>query len=379
MPFFPALQSAAAAAPATPTPAATGSGLTAETSAWFLASALEVTLAICLAAGLFWGLLILKARLKQLAESPQTGGWLFGTQVARLVSGTSTIFLGVLAIAAVVPFTNAPASLADALQRLFVIASSLQVAFWVRDLLLRFLEGLANRRGDDETVLANAMGLVAWLVNLAIWSIAFLIILSNLGVDVTALIAGLGIGGIAIGLAAQGIVSDLFAALSILFDRPFVKGDFIVVGETMGEVEEIGLKTTRIRSLGGHQVVVANNALLARDVHNFRRMQERRVVFTLAIDYETQAALVKVVPDILREAIRSQALTRFDRAHLRKLGDHAFEYEAAYYVLSRDYQQYMDIHQAILLQIIDQLEAQEIAIALPPGSQRRRLKPPAAA
>jgi small-conductance mechanosensitive channel len=191
------------------------------------------------------------------------------------------------------------------------------------------------------------------------------LILSNLGVDVTALIAGLGIGGIAVGLAAQGIVADLFAALSILFDKPFVRGDFIIFGNTLGEVEKIGLKTTRIRALSGEQVVISNENLLDEVIHNYRRMAERRVPFKVGIVYETPPNLVAEVPGLLRQAVASQGNIRFDRAHLVSFADSWLEFEVVYYVLDRDYNVFADTHQAVLLESLRLFAEHDISIAYP--------------
>ncbi|HAJ45874.1 MAG TPA: mechanosensitive ion channel protein MscS [Alphaproteobacteria bacterium] len=285
--------------------------------------------------------------------------------VQRLADTTLTLFLGVLSVQLVLPFVDEPPLLGRLIEMAFIVVASIQGAIWIRELAIYFLERQAQGRSDDETVLASAMGIVGWLLNLVIWSFAALIILSNLGVNVTALIAGLGIGGIAIGLAAQGIMADLFAALSILFDRPFVKGDFVVIGNTMGEVEEIGLKTTRIRALSGEQIVVANAALLARDVHNFRRMSERRINFKIRLDYATKVDQVSQVPDLLRQAAMAEPGIRFDRAHFTGFTDAGLEFEVVYYILSRDYRAFMDTHQQILLRIMRMLDDRGVELAVP--------------
>jgi small-conductance mechanosensitive channel len=321
---------------------------------------------------IFGALLFARTWTRRTFASPRISGSPIGPLLSRSVDATHTLFLASSAAFLALPLIPGPASLKNAIQIVFVVAASLQSAIWIREWVLAILERQAAAPTGEETVLSNAMGVVGWLVNLAIWSFALLIILSNLGVDVTALIAGLGIGGIAIGLAAQGIVADLFAALSILFDRPFVKGDFVVIGQTTGEIEEIGLKTTRIRALTGEQIVVANAQLLSRDVHNFRRMSERRTAFKIGVRYETDAKIVARLPGVLREIVETQDGVRFDRAHLTGFGAAALEFEIVYFVQSRSYQRAMDVHQSILLAIMERFSALGVelagrAVATPPA------------
>jgi small-conductance mechanosensitive channel len=322
---------------------------------------------------LFTALVMARAWIRKTVAGPRLAQTPIGPMLIRTADATHVLFLAAAAAFLALPLVPGPASLVSAIQFAFVIAASLQGAIWVREWVLALLERQAAARTGEETVLSNAMGIVGWLVNLAIWSFAGLIILSNLGVDVTALIAGLGIGGIAIGLAAQGIVADLFAALSILFDRPFVKGDFVVIGTLTGEIEEIGLKTTRLRALTGEQIVVSNAQLLSRDIHNFRRMNERRTAFKLGLSYDTDAQTVSRVPEVLREIVAAQDGVRFDRAHLTGLGPSALEFEIVYFVQSRSYQRAMDAHQSILLEVMSRLAAMGVSLAsgaAPPPPQK---------
>jgi small-conductance mechanosensitive channel len=332
-------------------------------SAWNLTLAWNVGLAAAAAIAVFSALIVVRRiaanRLSRepIAKTP------WGPPVARTVQITMSIFLAAAAAYAVLPFFTLPIGLVSAVQFTFVIMASLQGAIWAREIVLALLERHVTTKTDEETVLSNAMGVVGWIVNLAIWSIALLIILSNLGVDITALIAGLGIGGIAVGLAAQGVVADLFAALSILFDRPFVKGDFVVIGALAGEIEEIGLKTTRIRALSGEQIVVSNAQLLSRDIHNFRRMSERRTVFKLGVQYQTDAHSVARIPSVVQGIVTAQEGVRFDRANLTGFGASALEFEVVYYVRSRSYQRAMDVHQAILLEIMARFAAMGVGLS----------------
>lgn len=247
-----------------------------------------------------------------------------------------------------------------------VLAFLLQVAIWGGALIRKGLERYA--RGNLETnaanvVTANALSFVAQLV---LYSIVLLLALDNIpGVEVTTLIAGLGIGGIAVALALQSILSDLFASLSISLDKPFVLGDFIMVGDMLGSVEQIGLKTTRIRSLSGEQLIFANTDLLNSRIRNFKRMEQRRIVFRLGVLYETTADQLRSIPPMIREVIEAQPDTRFDRAHFFSFDDYALTFEVVYFVLSADYNKYMDIQQAINLAIFERFAAAGIGFAYP--------------
>lgn len=198
-----------------------------------------------------------------------------------------------------------------------------------------------------------------------LWSLGGLMVLSNLGVNITSLIAGLGIGGIAIALALQNILGDLFSSFAILFDKPFVPGDFIIVGSKKGTVEKIGIKTTRIRSLDGEEVVMSNKELTSLDIQNYGKMKERRATVEFGILYETPTSQIKKIPKILKDIIKDEKLTRFDRAHFKKFDNSALAFELIYYVLSDDYNKYMDINQKVLLKIKSEFEKEKIGMAYP--------------
>lgn len=199
----------------------------------------------------------------------------------------------------------------------------------------------------------------------ALWTVAFLAAVDNLGFDVTALLAGLGIGGVAIALATQSILGDLFASLSIVIDKPFVVGDFIRVGEDLGTVERIGLKTTRVRSLSGEQLIFGNADLLKSRIRNFKRMAERRVLFRVGVTYQTPLALLERIPGMVREIIEQQLQTRFDRGHFAEFGASEYAFEFVYHVLSPDYNPYMDVQQQVNLAIVRAFEEHGIEIAYP--------------
>jgi len=224
------------------------------------------------------------------------------------------------------------------------IALFWQTGIWAAATATTWLERKRQQRSAFASV-----GIIGVVINGVIWSFVILLTLDNLGVDITALVAGLGIGGIAIALAVQNIFGDLFASLSIALDRPFVEGDFLVVGEVLGTVETIGIKSTRLRSLSGEQVVMPNADLLGSRVRNYGRLVERRVLFATAVTYDTPIEAIRRIPQVIRGIVEGQADTRFDRSHFVAHGASSLDFETVYYVRSSDYNRYMDIQQAINL------------------------------
>jgi small-conductance mechanosensitive channel len=198
---------------------------------------------------------------------------------------------------------------------------------------------------------------------LVLGALLVLLALANMGVEITPLITGLGIGGVAVALAAQSILSDVFGSLTILFDKPSLVGDFIIVGDKMGTVEAIGVKTTRVRALSGEQLVFANSDLLSSRIQNYKRMAERRVVFGVTVSRGTPPELAERAAQILKKSVQAREKVRFDRAHLMKFGAYGLEYEVVYYVLSPDYNVYMDIQQAINLDTMRAFAAAGIEFA----------------
>jgi small-conductance mechanosensitive channel len=299
--------------------------------------------------------------LRRLETSDVQVGWLKGLREALV--RTSPLFLLVIAIYAGAFFAPLPATVDRAITSALVIALFLQGALWASHIVVGWIAWYAASKAEQNRAIANALGLIQLFARVVVWSIAFLLILNNLGFDVTALVAGLGIGGIAIALAAQNILGDLFASLAIVLDQPFVVGDAVLLGDKSGTVERIGIKTTRIRSLSGEELIVSNADLLASRIHNFKRMAERRVVFTIGIAYGTPAAKLEKVPGMLRAIVEAQELVRFDRAHFRSYGDFALIYEVVYWVLSPDFNVHMDIQQRINFAIYRQLQDEEVEFA----------------
>lgn len=240
----------------------------------------------------------------------------------------------------------------------------LQVGLWGNG-IISFLVTRRVAKDGEEGLNLEAYSVITWIAKAALWIIVVLLALNNLGIEITALVAGLGISGIAVALAVQNILGDLFASLSIVMDRPFEIGDFIIVGDQMGTVEHVGLKTTRVLSLSGEQIVFSNNDLLGSRIRNFRRMNERRVLFNLGVTYQTPADKLERIPGMIREIIEVQEQARFDRAHFSTFGDFSLNFEIVYWVLDRDYALFREIQQEINLALYRKFEEEEIEFAYP--------------
>jgi len=250
-----------------------------------------------------------------------------------------------------------------------IAAVILQAAIWANALVTFGLNRYQKQYRLSDPARMTTVRAVSLAARLLLIVIAAILILDNLpGVEITALVASLGIGGIAIALAVQNILSDLFASLSIILDKPFVLGDFIIVDSYMGTVEYIGLKTTRIRSLSGEQLVFANNDLLQSRIRNYKRMAERRVVFHIGVTYQTPYARLEAIPGWIETIIGGQDRVRFDRAHFQEFGAYALGFEIVYYVLDPDYNRYMDTQQAINLAIHQKFADEGVEFAYPTQS-----------
>jgi len=221
------------------------------------------------------------------------------------------------------------------------------------------------QKRDKEAGLKRSLQGILRVLKLIIWGLAIVFFLDNLGFKISAVIAGLGIGGVAVALAAQAILGDLFSYFAILFDRPFEIGDFIIIGDYLGSVEHVGIKTTRIRSLGGEQLIFSNTDLTNSRVRNYKRMEKRRVVFKLGVTYQTPLEKLKVMPGIIEKVIKNVKDTVFDRAHFFSYGDFSLIFEIVYYVIGPDYNKYMDTQQQINFAIKKEFEARDIEFAYP--------------
>ena len=259
-------------------------------------------------------------------------------------------------------------TLTDKAKNIIEIASLVVLTFFI----VRFISSIImftltyfitkQERGEEKAKQLRGMTV---LINIFIWAIGLVFLLGNLGFDISAVIAGLGIGGIAIALAAQAILGDLFSYFVIFFDRPFEVGDFITAGDKVGTVEYTGIKTTRLRALTGEQLVFSNTDLTNSRIHNFKKMQERRVLFRLGVVYQTSAAQLKEIPQIVKNIIEKHSDVRFDRGHFATYGDFSLNFEFVYFVIGSEYVKYMDTQQSINLEIYNEFEKRGIEFAYP--------------
>lgn len=312
--------------------------------------------------------------IKRIGELDESSGADWRLAWRGLASATKFWFRLLLGIYVASLLLDVPPKGQRAIQSLTAVAFLLQFGLWgnvvVHVLSQRWTRG--RLRSDPSGVM------MTWAVTFAsrivLWSIIVLLVLENVGVEVTALITGLGIGGVAVALAAQNILGDLFASLSIVVDRPFLLGDFIIVGDLSGTVEQIGLKTTRLRAHTGEQLVFPNAGLMQSRIRNTARSGDRRVTFGLNVIADTPAAKLAAIPAMLREIVEREQPIRFDRAHFAAISDSAMKFEVVYIVLSPDYGLYMDIQQRINLEILSRLEAEGIKLAS--SAPTFNLKPP---
>lgn len=252
--------------------------------------------------------------------------------------------------------------------KFLVVALFFQTAVCGNEIVAFVLRRYLSKRSNLETTPDEnlaAYGAVNLTARFLLWSVLTLLLLDNLGVNITALITGLGIGGIAIALAVQNMLGDIFASLSIVLDRPFEVGDFVIVNDKAGTVENIGLKTSRIRSLSGEQLIFPNKTLVETDIRNFKRMNTRRIVFGFGVVYETPGEKLKSIPAMVQKIIEGIELAKFDRAHFLKYGDSSLDFEVVYIMQVPDYNAYMDVQQAINFALFDQFAREKIDFAYP--------------
>lgn len=323
-----------------------------------------IALGVMVVAFLILGLLkrILTSRLSTLAGKTKT---YLDDDLVEALRRTKGLFLFIASLYLGSRYIELPPRGDTIIGSLMVIALFIQAGLWASVILNRNLDRYRNRLMDEDPASVTSIGAIGFIGKLILWSIVLLLALDNLGINITALIAGLGVGGIAVALAVQNILGDLFAALSIVLDKPFSVGDFLIIDDYLGSVEHVGLKTTRIRSLSGEQLVFSNSDLLRSRLRNYGRMFERRVVFPIAVTYQTPREKLKMIPTILREAVEAQDKVRFDRAHFKEYGNFSLNFETVYYVSGPDYTLYMDIQQAINLHIHERFEQEAIEFAYP--------------
>ncbi|MEO8718413.1 MAG: mechanosensitive ion channel family protein [Burkholderiales bacterium] len=326
--------------------------------AWLLAIAIAVAVlaAVWVARGL---------AAKVIARIARRTDLKLDDALVAAVRATKLWLLTPLALYAAAAALEIPARLDRLLEHVAMVALIAQFAVWTNRWLLQWLSLRAEAARAVDPAATTTVNLIGFVARVVVAALALLIALDQLGFNVTALVAGLGIGGIAVALALQNILGDLFASMAIVLDKPFQVGDFIIVGDKPGTVEKVGLKTTRVKSLWGEQLVFANAQLLSSQIKNYKRMQERRIAFGVGITYETPLEKLRAVPGWLKAAVEAQPDVRFDRAHFKEYADFSLNFEIVYYVLSPDFNVYMDRQQAINLAIFAKFEAEGVQFAYP--------------
>ena len=339
------------------------SQLWADTTAWFTGHSLQIILGV--AAGTIIVLVLLGIKwvgVRICGTDPDHIHW--RTVVGRVLSNSRLWFMIAFAARLVSGYAGAPPSIANTIEVFFVVAATLQVALWARELILGVVE---HRAGGLEVSsgLGSAMGIIRLLVTIAIFAVAAVVVLDNLGVNVTGLIAGLGIGGIAIGLAAQGIFADLFAALAILFDRPFRRGDTIRWEETQGTVEQIGLKSTRIRAVTGEEIVISNKNLLDKELHNMARLNRRRIKQPFGLVYKTTPDMCARIPAIVKEVVNSCEKCSFLRCGMTGYGESSLDFSFEFDVKSEVWQKVFAKRHEVLVAVYKRFRDEGIEFAWP--------------
>lgn len=328
---------------------------------WVQTNWLQIAIALGIGTAIVVLLMLARRMGRELCDRPNwVGGW--GVVFGRAVSKTSNFFIVMVAARLVQGYAATPPAVGNTITFLFTVATVVQAAIWARELILGGIEH--RMTGQDHATLGSAFGLIRLLVTFALFAIALIVVLDNLGVNVTGLVAGLGVGGIAIGLAAQGIFADLFAALAIIFDKPFRVGDAISYDQSSGTVEGIGLKSTRIRGIMGEQRIISNKTLLDKEIQNNTARDHRRIKFAIGLIYQTSTEDCRRVPDLLRSIIEERELL-FVRAGFVGFGASSLDFEVEFDSPAPDFQAAYDARHAIGLEILHRFNREGLEFAYP--------------
>jgi small-conductance mechanosensitive channel len=330
---------------------------------WVQTNYVELGIAVVAAIMVFVALSWLKRIAANIARASEHRAHLTSI-IARTLARTSKFFRVMVSIELVNQMADAPAALTQTVDILFTIAIVVQVAIWLREIILGLIERRAGEGIHEHDTLQSAMVLIRLLVSFVLFAVAAIVVLDNLGVNVTGLVAGLGVGGIAIGLAAQGIFSDLFAAISIIFDKPFRRGDTVSYDNTIARVEVIGMKSTRLRALTGEEKIISNSKLLEKEITNNTLTLYRRVTFVLTLVYQTPPALARRVPEILRQAVEANNAT-FIRAGFNNFAPSALDFHLVFDIESDDVEEMFQARHNIGIAIIDSFAREGISFAYP--------------
>lgn len=333
---------------------------------WYGATVTQWLLAGATLGGVYVGLALLRRLLvRRLGQLSRRTATQVDDVAVEIVGRTRPYFIFIIALQAAMRVVAPDEKVGALLAGISVVVVLLQIGVWGNGLIGFGAEHYSRKRADSDVGTRATIQAMGYAARFVLWSLLIITALGSFGINVSALITGLGIGGIAIALAVQNILGDLFAALAIVLDKPFVVGETIHVDTIIGTVEHVGLKTTRLRSLSGEQVIISNNDLLKSRIRNYKRMQERRVVFHLDVTYDTAPDVVQRIPAIVREVIATQSPTRFERCHFLTWMESALRIETVYYVLDADYMKYADIQHAINVALLGRFADEQIAFAFP--------------
>jgi small-conductance mechanosensitive channel len=306
---------------------------------------------------------IIIGRLKKLSKITKTD---FDDVLIEIINKIKSYFYLFIALYFSLKYLSLPETFGRVIDGLFVVVVAFQLAKSAEVLIVygakKMTQGGKEKVGPKDERQTHVISLV---LKILLWAFVLLSVLSNLGINVTSLIAGLGISGVAIAFALQNILGDIFSSFSIYFDKPFIEGDFIIVGGDMGTVKKIGIKSTRLQTLQGEELVISNKELTEARVHNYKRMSERRIVFSFGVAYETPLEKLKKIPQIVENIVSDVESARLDRAHFKEFGDFSLNYEVVYYVLVPDYNKYMDVQQEINIALKEKFKEEGIEFAYP--------------
>jgi len=297
-------------------------------------------------------------QLNRLADKTKTD---LDDKLIDLVESVRPAFYSFLALYLAIGFIK----INDLVHKIIMVVFITWIVYQTIISLHSLIDYAIRKYSEKNASTSDAINLLGRVAKISLWFIGTLLVLSNLGVDISSLIAGLGIGGIAIALALQNILSDLFSSFAIHFDKPFVVGDFIMVENKMGTVEKIGIKTTRLRALQGEEIVISNRELTNAQIQNFKKLKERRISFSFGVKYNTSQEKLGKISEIIKKNIDNIDKARFDRAHFKKFSDSSLDFEVVYYVEEADYTKYMDIQQDINMGIKGEFEKEKIEFAYP--------------
>ncbi|MEH6715257.1 mechanosensitive ion channel family protein [Parasphingorhabdus flavimaris] len=337
--------------------------MTVDGADWLTTHYVELIIAVVIGTAIFFALGAVKRLAARYVRNNQglTG---YRTIIGTAISRTSKFFMMMVSAELVVSFANAPSSFDRVIHVLFTISVVVQVAIWLREIILGLIVRKTLQDPDQHETLENAMTLIRLLVTFVLFAIAAIMILDNLGVNVTGLIAGLGVGGIAIGLAAQGIFSDLFAALSIIFDKPFRRGETITYDNTIGTIEKIGLKSTRLRATTGEEIIISNTNLLDKEIVNMTRLARRRTRFGIGVIYQTNPDEARRIPALLKKIVEENEAV-FVRSGFVGFGDSSINFELDFDIMSSDYDVVYEGRHTIGLAILQKFNEEGLEFAYP--------------